>query len=267
MTLALPELQRAFRTRIYGEKNHAPNYVNSAALHEMVVENGLSADARLGIYCNNTVSNLCNALKADYPVVERLVGGDFFRHAAKSYIAGSPSLSGDINDYGDDFPEFLAAFPAATNLPYLGDVARLERAWKQVFYAADAVAADFSSLAELPQDYLGDLHFQLHPALRLVTSPYPVMQIWRANQSDASIAEEICLDGQPEHVLLRRINGQVEMVLLTLAEYEWLAALSSGGNLADAVDAAFSRQDDFDLAVCLQRHLAQGSFIAYTLEK
>ncbi len=262
MTLALPDLQRAFRAMTYGGESKAP----SSALHELIVENGLSADARLGIYCNNTVSNLFNALKADYPVVERLVGGDFFRHAAKKHIAGAPSLSGDINDYGEDFPEFLAAFPAAAGLPYLGDVARLERAWKQVFYAADAVVADFTSLAELPQDSLGDLHFQLHPALRLVASPYPIMQIWCANQPDMAIAEEIHLDDRSEHVQLRRTDGQIEMVLLAPAEYEWLALLSSGSNLAAAVDAAFSRQDDFDLASCLQRHLAQGSFIAFTLE-
>jgi hypothetical protein len=258
---SLVELQRAFRASVYGTDDFSQN----ASLHTLVTEGKLSADVRLGIYRNNTVSNLCNALKADYPVVEKLVGDDFFRHAAKCFIAETPSTSGDINDYGESFPEFLATFPAAAGLPYLGDVARLERAWKHSFFAADAEAADWSGLNELSPELLGDVRFHLHPAVHLMSSSFPVMQIWSANQSEASSPAEIRLDAGAEWILLRRPHAQVEMELLAPGEYAWLAALFDGRSLAAAVDAAFCVMETFELAPCLQRHIGQSTFIGYSL--
>ena len=253
MSLAPPELktlQRAF---------HTP----TGTLLPWIVENNIGADMRLGIYRNNTISNLCNALQADYPVVEKLVGTDFFRHAAKTYVADTPSLNGDINDYGDDFPRVIAGFPAAAGLPYLGDVALLERAWKESFYSADANAADCTTLAELPPERFGVLHFRLHPALRLVSSSYPILQIWCANQGDADSAADINLNAGAEWILVQRPGDCVEMSLLNHAEFDWLFALSEGRSLAEAVDAAFSVLDTFDLAPCLHRHIEQGSFVGY----
>lgn len=256
MLLALPELQCAF---------HAATRTGEAAvLHELIVGGRLSPEARLDIYRNNTINNLCNALKADYPVVVRLVGDEFFTHAAKTYIAGTPSASGDINDYGESFPEFLAAFPPAAGLPYLGDVARLERAWKQAFYSAEAETENFSALADMPVQHLAGLRFRLHPSLRLIASPYPVLRIWMSNQPTESCASEICLDDGAECVLLHRVGGRVEMALTTPAEYKWLAILLAGRSLGEAVEAAFSVDEVFELEPCLYRHIGQGSFIGYT---
>jgi Putative DNA-binding domain len=262
MSLALPELQRTFRDATYGGNSLAA----SAALREIVVEAGLLPDVRLAIYRNNTVSNLCNALKADYPVVEKLVGAEFFRHVAKTYIAGAPSSSGDINDYGESFPEFLAAFPAAAGLPYLGDVARLERAWKQSFYSADAEAMNVAALAGIAPERFGDLHFELHPALRLLSSAYPVKQIWDANQADAMSSREVDLSDGAEWVLLRRVEDRVGVNSLPQDEFCWLSALSEGRSLAEAVDVVFSATESFDLAPCLQRHICHGSFVGFTWE-
>ena len=250
--LDLRELQRAF---------HAPN----SPVAEWIVGNHMDADTRLGIYRNNSVSNLCAALQADYPVVEKLVGREFFRHMAKTYIADTPSLSGDINDYGDDFTEFIADFPAAAALPYLADVARLEQSWKQCFYAGDEEAIDVAAFATLSTERMAELRFGLHSTVRLLSSTYPVMQLWSANQSDAEPESEINLDSGAEWIFLRRVDGQVQVSLLSQAEFTWLAALSGDSTLAEAVEAAFAVSDNFDLAPCLQRHLAQGAFAEYSL--
>ncbi|MGB9151295.1 MAG: DNA-binding domain-containing protein, partial [Burkholderiales bacterium] len=65
-----------------------------------IVEHRIAADDRLDIYRNNAFSNLRGALQAVYPVVNRLVGADFFNHAANEYIGMTPSVSGDLHDYG-----------------------------------------------------------------------------------------------------------------------------------------------------------------------
>ena len=258
---SLPELQRAFCTAIMSDDGGTA----SIALREVVVEAGLAADVRLDIYRNNTISNLCNALRADYPAVASLVGDEFFAHAARAYIAATPSTSGDINDYGDGFPEFIAALPALIDLPYLGDVASLELAWKQVFYAPAAEPIDLVSLAGLAPEHLGNLRFRMHPALRLVSSDYPVLQIWQANQPDVAASGVIDLRLGGERILLLRVNDRVMLNTVSSAEYAWLAALQSGSSLADAVDAAFAQEDSFEFASCLQRYVMRGAFTGLTL--
>ena len=259
MQPSLLELQRSFRGALESGEVHA--------IAPWVVANGLAVSARLAIYRNNTQTILRNALRADYPVVERLVGGEFFDHAADAYIAESPSLSGDVGDYGISFPHFLTTFSAVASLPYLADVARLERAWVNVFLAAEATPADFSDLATIPLERLGNVRFAIHPAIRWVVSQYPVMTIWSANQPDHIGDCTVRLDSGAELVLLRRIETEVELCALEPGEHAWLEALASGSTLADAVEAAFVAQQDFDLARSLHRHIIEGSFISYTEEQ
>lgn len=99
---------------------------NDVAIASQLKVRGGTPESRLKVYRNNTFSNLRAALADVYPVILRLVGEDFFKHAATHFIRAHPSTSGDLNDYGGGFGEFLAAFPPAAELPYLCDVARLE---------------------------------------------------------------------------------------------------------------------------------------------
>ena len=259
MQPSLLELQRSFRSALASAE--------ADTIAPWIVANGLAVSARLAIYRNNSHTNLRKALRADYPVVERLVGCEFFNHAADAYIAESPSLSGDVGDYGVGFPDFLATFPSAASLPYLTDVARLERAWINAFLAAEVAPGDFSGLATILPERLGKLRFSVHPAIRLLASPYPVMTIWSVNQPDHVGDRLVSLDSGAEFVLLRRIGTEVELCALAPGEYAWLEALVSGSALAGAVEAAFATQPDFDLACCMQRHVFEGSFTSYTEEQ
>ena len=80
-----------------------------------------------------------------------------------AWIVAQPSPSGDLNDYGGAFADFLAAYPHAVELPYLADVARLEWLVQAVYYAADAGPADLSALAATPPERCGELRFALAP--------------------------------------------------------------------------------------------------------
>ena len=65
------------------------------------------------------------------------------------------------------------------NSRYLPDVAKLEWAMDSVFHAADAVPLDLQALAAVPPEVFATLRFDLHPASRIVCSPYPILRIWR----------------------------------------------------------------------------------------
>lgn len=259
---SLLELQRGFCRAVFDE-----DAVSLSLLSPWIVDQGeLNLPERIAIYRNNTVTNLRQALRADYPVVERLVGADFFAFAANAFVAATPSTSGDINDYGVGFSEFLASFPAASGLPYLPDVARLERASAEVFVAADALPGDFSRLAALAPEHFLTLSFVLHPAIRLLASAYPIQRIWQVNQADFSGDDRVDLRSGGDALLVRRQHDVVEIVSLTPGEYAWLDALRSGSCLAVATEAAFVAEPAFDLNTCLQRHIAESTLIDYLLE-
>lgn len=126
---SLHELQIGFAQAVLGR--------DETGFDEHVLANGLTGARRIQVYRNNTFASLTEALAAIHPVVQRLVGEGFFRYAAHEYIRRYPSTSGNLHDFGGDFADFLAEFPAAAALPYLADAARLEWAWHQVFHEAN----------------------------------------------------------------------------------------------------------------------------------
>lgn len=250
--LRLPELQAAFAAGILGE---------SAVAMAAIAPGRFAPDQHLQIYRNNIFESLTGALTAVYPVIERLVGTGFFRFAADNYIRLHPPRSGNLHDFGMHYADFLAGFAPAAGLPYLPDVARLEWAWHEAFHAADAAALDARRLADVAAEQQGDLRFTLHPSARLLDSPYPLLNIWQANQDDA--AEQIIdltQGGAPLLVIRRGLR--VEIDTLTPGEHALLRALAQDATLETACDAAFAVEAAFDLAVALQRGIHGGTLVA-----
>lgn len=249
---SLRELQRGFRDAL----------LHGAYAPVARLVTGQDAQARLDIYRNNVQSNLCEALRDVYPVVERLVGERFFEAAARRYIPDHPSASGDIHDYGARFAEFLSEFPPAASLPYLADVARLEWCWHEVFHAGDDAALDPALLARVAPERHASLQFGLRSACRLLASPWPVHRIWQANQAEVAEVPAVDLHEGAAHLLVRReTHGYViEIVALESAEFAFLEALARGLTLTGAYEQAAAVEDSFDLAAALGRHLRGGTF-------
>lgn len=248
----LPELQAAFAAGIFGE--------NPGAI-VAIAPGRFTPEQYLQIYRNNVFESLTGALKAVYPVIERLVGEGFFRFAADSYIRQHAPRSGNLHDFGMHYADFLAGFTPAAGLPYLPDVARLEWAWQEAFHSADAAPFDARRLAEVPVERQGNLRFALNPSVRLFDSAYPVLGIWRANQDQA--AEEIVdLTQAGTALLVIRRGRRVEIEILTPGEHALLHAIKQDASLAAACDAAFAVESSFDLAAALQRGIQGGTLAA-----
>ena len=98
---SLPELQRAFAAGVFAE---------DVAVTRHILDGRFPAARHLQVYRNNVFESLVGALKAVYPVVERLVGTGFFAYAADGYIRRHPPVSGNLHDFGDSFAGFLAGF-------------------------------------------------------------------------------------------------------------------------------------------------------------
>ncbi|MFC4160869.1 HvfC/BufC family peptide modification chaperone [Chitinimonas lacunae] len=215
------------------------------------------ASARgLSAYANNTLFNRADALAEAFPIVRRLVGDDFFGAMARAFARGTPSTSGDLNRYGATFPDFIAGFAPAADLPYLADAARLDWLVHLAYYAADAGPFDFAALAAVDPAQQAELVFIPHPASALLTSPWPIASLWLAHQGGEFPAQD---QGGETALVWRDHHPSVRP--LAPAEAAFVTALYDGEPLGLAIEAAFAQDETFELGVSLNRLIADQVFI------
>ena len=223
----------------------------------------ISAEKHLTIYQNNVFSNYRSALEAIYPAVLRLVGEEYFYHAANRYIRNYPSSSGDIHHYGREFAELLAGLPGAAELAYLPDTARLEWLVHEVFHAANRESLDLSRLQNVAPDDYGKLRFKLHPAARLMKSDFPVRRIWQVNQPDYVGEMAVDLGEGGEALLVTRRDFVVEVAVVSIGEFAILSAFAVSVAFAEAVELALAAQLDFDPGAFLQKHVLNSTLVDF----
>lgn len=207
---------------------------------------GLPDPKRFAVYRNNVVASLIEAIEAAYPAVRRILGEECFHGVARLYVLEHPPYSPLMLEYGQHFADFLGRCAPLARYPYLADVARIERAWLEAYHAAEAEPPDAAALADIATCDPADLVFSLHPSLRLVSSPFPVLSIWHANRQEEP-PPVIELDAGAERVLIARPAAEVEARLLPTAAALFLESLVRGDTLAVAA-AAVADTMQFDLA-------------------
>ncbi len=233
---------------------------DSAALAH-IAGDGFAAAERFNVYRNNVAITLIAALRLAYPAVDKLVGSDFFDGVARAFIARHPPRTACLGDYGGEFPDFLAAFPAATALAYLADVARLEWTVNVVLNALDAPALQPDALAGLAASEHSRVRFAPHPAVRLLVVGYPADAIWRAVlDGNETALGAIKLAPEPISLLVQRRADSVVMIRLERDEACWTKQLFSGVALAEITP----EQDGARFIVLLADHLAHGRFAGWS---
>ena len=253
----LREMQRAFRAGVLGG--------DPAAAEAFVVADRISAADRVLVYRNNAQRSLVAVLASDFPVTQRVVGPDFFREMARQFIFAHPPTRPELLAYGSAFPDFIAGFPPARGLAYLADVARLEAAIKQSYFAADTDPLDPAALADVAPDAIGRLVLHPHPGIRIVASPHPILTIHRMNQPENRSVGRLDPAAPGETVLVSRSTDGVATAAIAAADAAFLLASAQGQPLADALARAAAADPRFDLQAFLTEHLPRGTFAGATV--
>ena len=149
--------------------------------------------AGLNVHRNTVLKGLIDALEANYPTVARLVGREWFRACAAEYARRQPPRSAALVLYGETFSSFLSQFEPAAELPYLPEVARIDRLWIEAHTAADEVT-------------------------RFGWFEHSAVAIW-IHQRSADPQSELEVDDTAEGIVLTRPVGAVEYQRLDRAEY------------------------------------------------
>lgn len=220
--------------------------------------NGSDPIRRLAVHRNNVVSSLVDALAESFPVVQALVGEEFFRAMASIHVRRSPPRSRVLALYGADFADFIADFEPASGLPYLPDMARLEFARIRAFHAADAAAAQISHVqrAMAAGERASDAALLLHPSLSVLTSAFAVASLWAAHQGAREI-EQVDLS-VPGGALVFRKHLDVWVLPISDGAAEFFRAALGGESLGGAARAALARDAGFDLTGALSLALFHG---------
>lgn len=206
---------------------------------------GCPLEDRLAVYRNNVHVSLVESLADSFPIVRAQVGDDFFRAMARAHVQQHKPASPLLVHFGEEFPDFISSFGPAAGLPWLPDIARLERAWSQCWAAEDSPALPVTALAGFAAGALARARIAAHPAARIVTSPWPVASLWEGHQSPHPDLSH--LDWRPESVLLTRPRAEVLLRRLDAEEAAFASALLAG----DTIDAAHEAAPGVDAGALL----------------
>lgn len=251
--LSLAELQQRFAEGLYAPEGAAPGFG---------VAGPPPAAERMDVYRRAMFANYRKVLRATYPIVERIVGESVFAAAVDAFARAHPSVSGDLNDYGDTFGAFLTVHLSAPAWPFVADIARLEWAIDEVNRAADGAADPnrvLQALAAVAPERLSSISLRLAPRCRLIASDHPILRIWQVHQPGHDGNLRVPPDAPGDMLCVRRDPDGIVIERLSAGDFTWLAALTEGAPFAGAIEIAQRADAAFDLGRALHAQIGNGT--------
>jgi len=211
--------QSEFRTALLDPMRAAPAGLRNP--------DGAQATKRFDVYRNNVAASLTDALETAFPVVDKLVGKDFFRAMAGLYLRAHPPNDPLLMFYG--------------------------AAMRHSYHAADATPITPDALAALAPDTLPLVTFGFAPSVFVIPSRYPIHSIWWANTHGGNIAKTA------QAVLITRPEFDPAVDALTPAQATVTQSLMSGTQLGEALKHGGA---GFDLGPLLDLLLSRNALIS-----
>ena len=211
---------------------------DNAVLASICDQGNLKPSERIDIYRTNVRSLHVSVLMSVYPVCEKILGSDYFKQVAKKYVKQNPSQSVDLNEYGDQFANFLRILiehrPELADFQYLADLAQLEWQIQQVYFSADNVKLDMVEFQNACVAQAGEMSFCLQPSVSILDSEYPIAELWEMHQSDgvehkkivAGEHEYLCVFRNEYEVSLRKINADLFGLIVAIQDNKTLAEIA-----------------------------------------
>jgi len=219
------------------------------------------AAGAMAVYRNTVLHGAVEALRANYPVIQQIVGPEMFDHVAVDYANQCPPGRPVLALYGEHFGDWLAKQPWIGDLAYLADVARVERLHVESLMSADAEplsASQVRGICRQPGSRLS-----LHPSVRFTWLQAPAMGIWLAHQQgfDGELELEWEADGalfvRPEPFVTRAQR-------IGRSAHRLLSGIRLGETVSSAMEIAARLYPDEDLTAVFASLVNLGAFAAPT---
>jgi len=256
----LKQLQEAFYDGIFDPSG---NNITNASSYILNTEQLQESD-RLSIYRGSILGGITTGLTNIYPVCVKLVGEKYFTHMVAGYLKNYPSNSPDIGNYGEYLPAYIADFKPAKTLIYLADVAQLEWLWHKAFNASNEHSTSLrchplTELQNIQEHELPSIKFCPVSSANLLSSPYPIQQIWQVNQADYSGDLSVDLDdGGVNLVIWRSADLGMRIDELSDDETTFISAVLKNATFGEIAELSFRQSLDVVVQRCIQSGLIIG---------
>ncbi len=201
-----------------------------------------SAAQGVAAYRSNAGALAERALGSACPTIAALIGAESFAALARHFWHEHPPVRGDVGEWGEALPTFIADSEQLASEPYLADCARLDWAVHVATRAADANAAWPPALGALATTEPSQLRLQLEAGAAVVESRWPIVTVWQAHHSDARLdkVRAAFAAERAETALVWRDDGFAIHVAAidSSADAAFTAASIDGRSLTAALDAA-----------------------------
>ena len=240
---SLEIIQRDFLTSIHLTNTHQGSSLLAAHICDSKT---LSISERIDIYRNNTQQTRVRTLKDIYPIICEVLGHQYFNQQSVYFSQQHPAKHWNLNQYGEEFPEFLVkqlTLELREQLPYLKDLGQLEWLLHQSYYCLETnnkfPTENFQKLSTEEQT---DCRLLASPSLALISTPWPIYQLWLHWQSGqlpnqveaADRTEYLCIYKDQLHPTIERIDAHLYQ-LLKLCSNHTLTELSEIPEISKAM--------------------------------
>ena len=216
---------------------------------------------RFRLYRGNLRANLEKSLSGAFPVIKQLVGDEFFSYMVNQYGRSLVHNTGNLNQIGSEFPEFVKNYEPVASLGYAYDVAKLEWAVQSSAFARDSQPLDPISLLSLDAQALELEVLSLCPSVSLHHSSWNIYGIWQGHQSPTSLDTPIVVDVE-SFCVVKRPLWQVEVEAIDRGDFVFLKSLDGQVIFADALEMAVDADPNFKVEASMIRWFGAGVFDA-----
>jgi putative DNA-binding protein len=205
----------------------------------------LSTHERVAIYADAYFYRLLEVFKEDFPATLAVLGDTHFHNLITGYLIEYPPTEPSIMHAGRHLPDFMRGHPLTESLPFIADLATLERALVEIFHAADATPLTAADLSVIPSEQWPALAMRRHPASRLLKFGWHVEDIQRAVERQESWQAPAAA---AVHILVSRRDGKIFYRALESDERAALRLVEKGASFAAICEAVAGDTGEHDAA-------------------
>ena len=212
---------------------------------------------RLSIHQRHYDASLVDVLHRRFPAIEWLVGSDFLVKAALDFVRRFPPIEPCLDEYGQDFPTFLAARRGTETTPWLAAVGALEWQLGEVAAAVDRPAVALDRLTAFEDIDLDRIVLVLQTGLAYVSAGWPVDELVKLHVG-GNAPENLAFEPAAIWLEVGGSRGAFSIRRLDQPTYAFRRAIAAGQSIAAAIAAGNSADPVFDPGVALAGLFADG---------
>lgn len=229
----LKELQIIFSSVVTKQIEQGSQKTHSSKEQQLInlITGGgsLLPDGALGVYFQDYQARMREALSKNYEATWVIMGDDEFFQYADTYIYTHPSDLSNLTNYGEEFPDLLAANDELSDAT---EMSRFERAFWRYFHAGDRPSLT------IDEERIINGEFNLS-SFTFIESEMRLDLIWSHREEGVGALDELEIF-EPSYFLIYKAHDFVEIKRVSKEIYSFLINLRDCKKISSVADREIS---------------------------